>query len=71
MGLGISGVDLKKCTMWELWIKLYLGQNEVDSPEEQHLRELWETGPKRQGGKVSIDVILVKGEDMQSSMHFL
>ena len=71
MGSGISDVDLRKCRMWELWVKLYSGQNEVDSPGEQHLKELWETGPERQWGKVSIDVILVKGEYMQSSMYFL
>ena len=47
-GLGdFSGVDLKKCTMWELWVKLYSGQNEIDIPGEQHLRKLWETGPER------------------------
>ena len=65
----INRVDLKKCIMWELQVKLYLRQN-VDQSGREYLKQLWETAPKRQGVKVTIYVILVKEKYMQSSPYF-
>ena len=39
-------------------------------PGRQHLRELGEAAPKRQGVKLSTYIILVEGEYMQSSTYF-
>ena len=45
---------LKRCAIWKLWVKFYLGAKWGLQPGRQHLRELWETAPERQWGKVNI-----------------
>ena len=54
--------------MWELQVKFCLGQNEDCSPGDS----ISESSEKllQRGGKVSTDVILAKGEYMQSRTHF-
>ena len=37
--------------MWELWVKFYLGAKWGLQAGRQHLRELWETAPKRLEGE--------------------
>ena len=63
-------VDLRKCTVWELHVKFYLGQNEDcslgDSTSSSSEKLL-----QRGGEKFSVYVILVKGEYTQSSTYYL
>ena len=52
--------------MWESWVKFYLGQYE-DCSSGDSTSDGSEKLLQRDGGKDSINVILVKGEYMQSS----
>ena len=72
--MAFDDVDLKKkkkkrCTIWELRVEFYLGQNEDcslgDSTSDSSEKLL-----QRGRGKDSILVALVKGGYRQSSMYF-
>ena len=61
-------LTLKKCTIWELRVKFYLGQNEdysVGDSLSDSSEKLLQSGGRE--SNVSIYVILVKGKYMQSS----
>ena len=66
----LTCVNLKKCPTWELWVKVYLGQN-VDCSLGDSTSDSYERLFQRGGGKDNVDVILVKGMYMQSGMYFL
>ena len=66
----VSNVDLKKCTMWELWVKFYLGWNEDCRPGD-NTSDSSEKLLQRGSGERSVYMwFLVKGAYMQSSTHF-
>ena len=56
--------------MWELRVKFYLGQNEDYNPDDSPSESSETLLQKGRLGKVSIHVILVKEEYMQSSTYF-
>ena len=57
------------CTMCDLWVKFYLGQNE-DYSLRDSISNISEELLRRGSGGVSIYVILVKGVYMRLSTHF-
>ena len=67
----LDSVGLKKYTEWELWVKFYLGQNEGCSPGDisDSSNKLLQRDVGV-GGEISIYVILVKEEYIQSSTYF-
>ena len=54
--------------MWELWVKIYLGQNEDCSPEDS-ISDSSEKLLQGGGGREFNIVILVKGEFTQSNTY--
>ena len=56
--------------MWELWAKFYLGQTEDCSLGDNTSDSSEKLLQRGNGGKVSIYVILVEEEYIQSSIYF-
>ena len=69
--LSVSFCQLKKDTAWEFRVKFYLGQNEDYSLGDSILDSSEKLFQRGRGEKVSIYVVLVKGEYIQSSTYFL
>ena len=59
----ITTIDLKKMTMWELWVKFYLRQNENCSLVDRTSSSSEKLLQRGSGGR-SKYVILAKGEFM-------
>ena len=69
--LSVSFCQLKKGTTWEFRVKFYLGQNEDYSLGDSILDSSEKLFQRGRGKKVSIYVVLLKGEYIQSSTYFL
>ena len=62
-------VDWKRCTTWELWVKLDLGQNEDSSPGDSMSARSERLLQRGSGGR-SIHKVMVKGEFSDINAYF-